>query len=155
MLGPDVTRMYEHTANGMNRLFAIPIDPGTTYWAFGFPAMVLGVFAADTIMPTLLLFTSHSLPREDQAMGGAMLNAIGNVGRAILLAIATAIQVTVQESKQGSSNGAVTGVGDVGNRAFLAGLRAAQWFNFGLALIAVFIATFAFRRVGIIGGEKK
>ena len=143
------------TANAASRLFAIPIPPGTTYWAFGFPAMCVSVFGADTIFPTILLFTSHSLPREDQAMSGAMLNAVGNVGRSISLAIATAIQVAVQEAKQGPSGAAVTGASDVGNRAFLAGIRAADWFSVGLALIALCIASLAFRHVGIIGGATK
>ena len=74
-------------------LFAIPISPYTTYWAFGFPAMVLCVFGADTLFPSLVLFNSHSLPKEDQALGGALINAVGQVGRAICLAIAIAIQV--------------------------------------------------------------
>ena len=74
-------------------LFAIPINPHTTYWAYGFPAMVLCVFGADTLFPSLVLFNSHSLPKEDQALGGALINAVGQVGRAIGLAIAIAIQV--------------------------------------------------------------
>ena len=78
-------------------LFAIPISPYTTYWAYGFPAMVLSVFGADTLFPSLILFNSHSLPREDQALGGALINAVGQVGRAIGLAIGIAIQVCISK----------------------------------------------------------
>ena len=74
-------------------LFAVPIPPRTTYWAYGFPAMGLSVFGADTLFPSLVLFNSHSLPQEDQALGCALINAVGQVGRAVGLAIATAIQV--------------------------------------------------------------
>ncbi|KAL8669976.1 MAG: hypothetical protein Q9224_007702, partial [Gallowayella concinna] len=81
-----------------NLLFAVPISPDTTYWAYGFPAMCLSVMGADTLFPSLVLFNSHSLPQEDQGVGGALINAIGQVMRAIGLAIAIAIQVAVQES---------------------------------------------------------
>ncbi|KAK4888454.1 hypothetical protein LTR28_002943, partial [Elasticomyces elasticus] len=73
-------------------LFAIPIPPSTTYWAFGFPAMCLSVFGADTLYPSLMLLISHFLPREDQALGGALINAVGQIGRSLGLAIGTAIQ---------------------------------------------------------------
>ncbi|KAK5131688.1 hypothetical protein LTR08_000742 [Meristemomyces frigidus] len=132
-------------------LFAIPIPPNTSYWAYGFPAMCLCVFGADTLFPSLILFTAHSLPREDQSLGGAMINAVGQVGRAIGLAIATAIQIAVQESHEGTAKGAVTEQGNVGSPAFLAGLRAAEWFSAAIAFVAVVVATFAFRGVGIIG----
>ncbi|CZT17542.1 related to aminotriazole resistance protein [Ramularia collo-cygni] len=136
-------------------LFAVPIDPSTTYWAYGFPAMCLAVFGADTLFPALLLLTAHALPQEDQAIGGAMVNAVGQIGRAIGLAIGTAIQVAVQESKEVSDDAAVTGAGSKDNPAFLAGLRSAEWFNFALCLVALGIATFAFRGAGKVGGSKK
>ncbi|CAK3743617.1 drug resistance [Lecanosticta acicola] len=135
-------------------LFAVPISPRTTYWAYGFPAMCLSVFGADTVFPSLLLFTAHSLPREDQAIGGAIINAVGQIGRAIGLAIATAIQVAVQESKQGSQNAAIGGK-ELWNPDFLSGLRAAEWFNFAISLVAFGIATVAFRGAEKVGAAKK
>jgi len=136
-------------------LFAIPIPTNTTYWAYGFPAMCLCVFGADTLFPSLILFTAHQLPREDQAIGGAIINAVGQVGRAIGLAIATAIQVSVQESRSNTANAAITGNGDYHNPAFLAGLRAAEWFNVGIGVLSFVVATIAFRGAGIIGKAKK
>lgn len=136
-------------------LLAVPIPPDTSYWAFGFPAMCTSVLAADTLFPSLVLFNAHSLPKEDQALGGATINALGQIGRAVGLAIATAIQVAVQESKSGSGAAAITGGNEIGNEAFLAGLRAANWFSFGLALLALCIVTIAFRDAGIIGKAKK
>lgn len=135
-------------------LFAVPIPPRTTYWAYGFPAMCLSVFGADTLFPSLLLFVSHSLPREDQAVGGATINAVGQTGRAIGLAIGTAIQVAVQESK-GSSSSAVSGQGSEGNAAFLAGIRSAEWFNVGMALAGFVVVSIAFRGAGVVGGTAK
>ncbi|KAK5120740.1 hypothetical protein LTR85_006098 [Meristemomyces frigidus] len=136
-------------------LFAIPISPNETYWAYAFPAMCLCVLGADTLFPSLILFNAHSLPREDQSLGGAIINAVGQVGRAIGLAIGTAIQVAVQESRSSGAKAAVTGEGSLGNPAFLAGLRAAEWFNVGMALSAFIVVTVAFRGAGIIGKAKK
>lgn len=131
-------------------LFAVPIPPHTTYWAFGFPAMCLSVLGADALFPSLLLFIAQSLPKEDQALGGATINCVGQVGRAVGLAICTAVQVAVQESKESSSS-AVTGEGSVGNHAYLSGLRGALWFNFGTAMAGFVVVALFFRGTGKVG----
>ncbi|KAK3678933.1 hypothetical protein LTR78_001386 [Recurvomyces mirabilis] len=136
-------------------LFAVPIPDNETYWAYGFPAMCLCVFGADTLFPTLVLFNAHSLPKEDQSLGGAAINAVGQTGRAVGLAIATAIQVAVQEHRQNNPGSAVTGQGNLDNPAFKAGIRAADWFSVGLGVIAFVTVTFAFRGAGIIGKTKR
>jgi MFS family permease len=134
-------------------LFAVPIPVGTTYWAFGFPAMCLAVLGADALFPALLLFTAQSLPKEDQALGGATINCVGQVGRAICLAICTAVQVTVQESKESGSS-AVTGEGSIGNLAYLSGLRGAMWFSFGTAIAGFFVVAALFRGTGKVGNRQ-
>lgn len=131
-------------------LFAVPIPVGTTYWAFGFPAMCLSVLGADALFPALLLFTAQSLPKEDQALGGATINCVGQVGRAIGLAICTAVQVSVQESKESGSS-AVTGEGSIGNLAYLSGLRGAMWFSFGTAMVGFLVVAALFRGTGKVG----
>ncbi|EON67557.1 hypothetical protein W97_06925 [Coniosporium apollinis CBS 100218] len=131
-------------------LFAVPIHPNTTYWAYGFPAMCLAVFGADTVYPSLTLFTAHSLPQEDQALGGALINAVGQVGRAIGLAISTAAELAVVAQRKGESI-EVVGNSHIAPRdvALLDGLRVAEWVNFGLAIAAFAIVLYAFR-----GSEK-
>jgi MFS family permease len=131
-------------------LFAVPVPAGTTYWAFGFPAMCLSVLGADALFPSLLLFIAQRVPKEDQALGGATINCVGQVGRAIGLAICTAIQVAVQESKESGSE-AVTGEGSVGNHAYLSGLRGAMWFSFGTAMAGFFVVAVTFRGTGKVG----
>ncbi|EOD43487.1 putative drug resistance protein [Neofusicoccum parvum UCRNP2] len=133
-------------------LFATPIPPHTTYWAYGLPAMVLAVFGADTVYPCLTLFTAKSLPQEDQALGGALINAVGQIGRAIGLAIATAVETAVIAAEKGVSVDAVGGEDmESGDSALLSGLRAAEWFTFGLAIAAFALAGVAFRGAGYIG----
>lgn len=131
-------------------LFAAPIPPDTIYWATGFPAMVFSVIGADTAWPSLMLFTSHSLPQADQALGGALVNAMGQAGRAIGLAVATAIQTAVMARERGVS---VQDAGPVRewDPASLLGLRAAEWWNFALAITALVVVLVAFRGTGIIG----
>lgn len=138
-------------------LFSVPIPPETTYWAWGFFAMILSVFGADTLYPTLTLFTAQSLPPADQALGGALINAVGQIGRAIGLAIATAIQISVIASRE---NVDVKDVGNreegwtKGNNAYLNGIRAASYTNFSFALAAFVVALFAFRGAGKVGAKK-
>ncbi|KAG9749432.1 drug resistance protein, partial [Aureobasidium melanogenum] len=110
-----------------NLLMAVPIPSTETYWAYGFPAMCLAVFGADTLFPSLLLLVAHNLPPEDQALGGGLVNALGQIGRAIGLAIGTAIQVAVQSSQEGTR--VVDMEANIGNHAYLHGLHAAQWLN--------------------------
>ncbi|PVH93002.1 hypothetical protein DM02DRAFT_471457, partial [Periconia macrospinosa] len=59
----------------------------TTYWAYGLPGMILSVCGADTLYPTLTLYVARSLPAEDQALGGALVNSVGQIGRALGLAV--------------------------------------------------------------------
>nr|POE56320.1 drug resistance protein [Quercus suber] len=125
-------------------LFALPISPDASYWATGFLSMCLAVFGADTLFPSLVLLNAQSLPTHDQAQGGAMINAVGQIGRAVGLAIATAIQIAVQGETHGS-------VAPLRNPDFLRGLRAAEWFNVALALVAFVVAAVAFRTAGIVG----
>jgi hypothetical protein len=135
-------------------LFAIPIPPDTSYFAFGFPAMILSVIGADITWPCLTLFVSKSVPQADQALGGALINACGQIGRALGLAITTALQTSVMARERGVS------VEDSGkvlpwDAPSLVGLRAAEWFNCGLALVCVLIAGLAFRGTGIVGKVEK
>lgn len=135
-------------------LFALPIPPKVD-WAYSVPAMVLSVFGADTLFPSLVLFNAQSLPKEDQSVGGALINAVGQIGRAIGLAIGIAIQVAVQEGHETAGSAAVTGNGNLHNPAFLSGLKAGMWFNVGLALSAGLVVAIAFRGAGVMGAAKK
>ncbi|KAJ8122870.1 hypothetical protein ONZ43_g1049 [Nemania bipapillata] len=84
-------------------LFAVPLPQSTSYFAFGFPAFILSVIGADITWPCLTLFTSKSLPQEDQALGGGLINASAGVGRAIGLAIVTALQTAILARERGVS----------------------------------------------------
>lgn len=132
-------------------LYAVPtISPTTSYWARGFPAMVLSVIGADTAWPCLTLFTSKSLPPEDQAVGGALINAVGMFGRAIGLAIATAAQTAVMASARDVD---VENVGPMvpWEPETLNGIRAASWVNFGFGVGALFVVVVTFRSMEIVG----
>lgn len=131
-------------------LFAVPIPPSTSYFAYGLEAMVFGVFGADTTQPCMSLFVSRSLPPADQALGGALVNAASQIGRAISLAIATATQTAAMASARGTS---VENAGSMleHDDPTLRGLRAANWYNFGVGVAAACIALVSFRGAGIVG----
>ncbi|CEI64257.1 hypothetical protein FVEN_g9095 [Fusarium venenatum] len=131
-------------------LYAVPIPPTTSYFAWGMWAMILSVVGADTAWPCLTLFTSHALPREDQAVGGALINSSGMIGRAISLAVATAIQSSVMAKARGVD---VQHVGSVEewDAPSLKGLRAGAWTNFGILFMALALVVYTFRSMEIIG----
>lgn len=135
-------------------LFAVPIPPSTSYFAFGLPAMLLSVVGADTTWPCLTLFTSQALPPEDQAVGGALINAASQFGRAIGLAVSTAVSTAVIASRRGVSVSKVGPI-EVHDSASLAGIRAANWTNFGFAVTSIIVIVTFFRSMEIIGKPMK
>jgi predicted MFS family arabinose efflux permease len=133
-----------------NLLFAVPIPPHSSYFAYGFIAMILSVWGADTTWPSLTLFTSKALPHEDQALGGALVNAVGQIGRAIGLAFATAIQTAVMAQRRGLPVEEAGGIIEW-DEPSLDGMRAANWLGFGLGICAFLVVAFFFRSSEIVG----
>jgi predicted MFS family arabinose efflux permease len=127
-------------------LLAIPASPDTNYFALAFPAVVISVVGANVVWPTLMLFTSLALPETDQALGGALINAAGRLGRAITLPVATAIQTTAMARERGTDI-ANAGVMRVGDNASLIGIRAGAWLNCGVGIAAVLFVMFGFRDI--------
>ncbi|KAM3516059.1 hypothetical protein MY11210_000341 [Beauveria gryllotalpidicola] len=131
-------------------LFAVPIPITTSYFAWGMWAMLLSVVGADITWPCLTFFTSQALPAEDQAIGGALINAVGQMGRAIGLAIATAIQTAVLAHERGVSVENVGAVQELDYSSLLS-IRVASWFNFAIGVAAMVIVCIAFRKMEVIG----
>lgn len=134
-------------------LFASPIPPSTSYFAWGLPAMILSVMGSDVMWPCLMLSTSRELPSEDQALGGALVNAMGQFGRAIGLAVATSVQTAVM------ADALDVPVEDVGKRpphdpVALKGIRGAFWLNAGLVVTSLVLSIITFRNMDIIGKPK-
>lgn len=135
-------------------LFAVPIPSDTSYFAYGLPAMVLSTLAADSSYPCLALYVSQVLPQQDQALGGALLTAAGQLGRALGLAIATAVQVVVvqrarREEQSGYGGGeASTSTTLPWDGPSLCGLRAAHWLNFGFGAASFVVAVFGLKGFG-------
>ena len=135
-------------------IFAIPIPTTTTYWAYGFPAIVLSVFGADTLFPILTLFVAKSLPSEDQALGGALVNMVGQFGRALGLAIATALQTAVMAKQKGVRVDELDGMDiGVGDEALKIGIRSTAWFDFAMGIAALGVVVGVFRGAGKVGGK--
>jgi predicted MFS family arabinose efflux permease len=135
-------------------LFAVPLPQSTSYFAFGLPAFILSVVGADCTWPCLTLFTSRSLSREDQAMGGGLINASAAVGRAIGLAIDTALQTAIIARERGVAV-EHSGKIEIWDQASVTSIRAANWLNFALAVSCMGVVSVAFRGTGIVGKSEK
>jgi predicted MFS family arabinose efflux permease len=137
-------------------LFAIPISVHTSYFAYGLPAMVLSVCGADTIFPVLTLFVAKTLPSEDASLGGALITAVGQLGRAIGLAIATAVQASIIVKERGIGDGD-SGVLDLKpwDDTLKLSIRGTAWFNFSLGVASTLVVVLFIRGIGVVGGKGK
>ncbi|TVY46239.1 putative MFS-type transporter [Lachnellula occidentalis] len=130
-----------------NVLFAVPIPPSTSYFAYGMPAMALAAMGVDTVYTCLGLFTTQALPRKDQAIAGAMFQTVAAMGRSISLPVIAAAQYAVQEKQLKN--------GRTEQSAYLEGLRAAEWVCFGCMVVCLGVAICGLRNMGKIGLLKK
>jgi hypothetical protein len=130
-----------------NVLFAVPIPASTSYFAYGFPAMCLAAFGADTLYPCLGLFTTQSLPRKDQGVAGAMFQTMAGLGRAIFLPLTATVQANVQTKwlEKGNSY----------ERSYLEGLRGGEWMCVACMLVCLLCTLVGLRNIGKIGLLKK
>jgi hypothetical protein len=105
----------------------------------------------------LTLFVAKTLPPEDASLGGALITAVGQIGRAIGLALATAVQTAIIAKEMAVS---VDKVGEEGHGlqpwdpALKIGIRGTAWFNFGMSIISLVIVLVFIRGIGIVGGKK-
>lgn len=95
----------------------------------------------EVVWPVISLLIAARLPNADQALGSGLLQSSNNVGRAIGLAIATAVQASAQGFEE-------DGGGFAGLSKFLYGVRAAQWTNVGFSAVALGLAFVFFRDIG-------
>ena len=107
--------------------------------------MVLLDFGAYTLSPSLLLYDAQSLPNEHQALGGATIDAVRQVGRAIILAIWVAVDVVTQKDHDPSATQTATEYSNLHNFCFSQRVWAGVWFNVVLACVGVLVVAFGFR----------
>jgi hypothetical protein len=119
-------------------LFALPIPPQISYWAYGFPAMVM-TLGIEFLTPILALRVVQLLPEEHQSLGGGLIQTANNLGKSIGLAIATLVQTIVVGDAE---------VGVPGDQTLLKGIRAGQWASVGMVTVSLLITLVYFRRLG-------
>jgi hypothetical protein len=114
--------------------------------------LILSVIGADVIWPCMTLCTSLNVPQQDQAMGGTINNAAGQIGRTVGHAITTALQMGVMKQYRGDklADSKLVTWDDV----TLAGLTAANWYDAAVLLVSAATTFVAFRGSGIVGKIK-
>jgi hypothetical protein len=119
---------------------------------------VLSVCGADTIFPVLTLFVAKTLPSEDASLGGALITAVGQIGRSIGLVITTAAQTAIIAKEKGVS---VIDVGSEGHdiqhwdNALKVSIRGTAWLDFGLSIASTVVVLLFIRGIGKFGGKGK
>jgi len=83
-------------------LALVPI--GGNYWAWIFPAMVLGTVGIDLSYNLMAVFITTQLPRAHQGLAGGLINSVLQLGVALILGLADIVQTyTVEEAGLGKS----------------------------------------------------
>lgn len=120
-------------------LFGISLPEDVSFFVWEFWAMMLFAFGMNIFWPCLAIFMSNALPKDDQAVAGALMYVFNQLGRAFGLSISTAVQIAVS----GSASRAIR----PGDKAFLKGIRAASWLDVGFAAASLVLASVAFWRM--------
>ena len=121
-----------------NLLFAV-IVPSAPYWAFGFPAAIIGVFGADFVFSSGTLFVARVCLPHEQSVGGALFQTLTQLGTAFGLAISTVVFNATLKSKSESMG--VTLNADQTNAprpAQLTAYKDAMWTGFTFGLFGAF-----------------
>jgi len=138
-----------------NIFFAL-VQPGQSYWSYGFPSAIFSVFGADFVFAAGTLFIAKiSLPHE-QSVAGALFQTMTQLGTSFGLAITTIVFNRVREdesAKLGTHLGPFST--DVPVEAELLAYRSASWGAFAFGVIGSILAALFLRGVGIVGNPRK
>jgi len=96
---------------------------------------------------------------KDQALAGGIFNTVGQIGRAVGLALATAVDVSLRKEGGNMLGDVIPGTHvdeEEGHKKWvlLASLRTTQWLNVGMALIALVAVIIGLRNIGKVGAAK-
>ncbi|KAI4153295.1 MAG: hypothetical protein LQ340_002413 [Diploschistes diacapsis] len=116
-------------------------NPVLPYWYEAFPAQVLYPLVVDSIFLVSALVISESFTERDQAVAGAVINTIANMGQSLGLAFIAVVTNSVTQSK--SDMGSVEGL--------LEGYRAGFWAAFAWMLLNAVVGTLGLKKVGKVG----
>ncbi|EJF56000.1 efflux transporter [Dichomitus squalens LYAD-421 SS1] len=137
-----------------NLLFAV-IVPSAPYWAFGFPAAIIGVFGADFVFSTGTLFIARVCLPHEQSVGGALFQTLTQLGTAFGLAISTVVFNATQKN-QAESLGVTLNQGGTNapKSAQLTAYKDAMWSGFAFGLFGFLLTVLFLRGVGPVGHRK-
>ncbi|KAJ7587489.1 putative efflux transporter [Mycena floridula] len=132
-------------------LFAL-INPDAPYWAFGFPAAIVGVVGADFVFSAGTIFVAkESLPQE-QSVAGGLFQTMTQLGTSVGVTISTVVFNRILERECDRFGVMPDPSGRNAPRsAQLSSYKAAQWTAFGFGVLATLLAVIFFRGVGIVG----
>ncbi|KAF8259126.1 MFS general substrate transporter [Lactarius quietus] len=136
-----------------NLLFAL-IDPSASYWAFGFPAACIIVIGADFTFASGTLFIAKVCLPHEQSVGGAMFQAMTQIGSAIGVSLSTIVFNSVlaaQSRRLGITPDAQAD--NVPLPAQLKAYKAAMWIGFAFGMLCLTLCMFL-RGAGIVGQKR-
>lgn len=80
------------------------IDVNASYWAFGFPSILLNPVGIDTLFTIANLLTTSVFPAKTQTLAGGVFNTVAQLGKTLGLATSAVIASSI--TAKASQNGA-------------------------------------------------
>ncbi|KAI1409576.1 MFS general substrate transporter [Hypoxylon sp. FL1857] len=124
---------------GASLLFSF-MKPGSNYWAFMFPALILNVAGADFQFNVANMYVMQSLPKHQQSLAGGIFNVVIRLSNAAVMGISTAVFSSVELTPEGTADPM---------------LKFTRTFQVSVALAAASVLFAPFIRLGTQGNHPK
>ncbi|KAL6237207.1 hypothetical protein BDW75DRAFT_228862 [Aspergillus navahoensis] len=115
-------------------------NPSWGYWRGPFTAMLLSPIQSDVLFTVSNLIISRAYPGQNQALAGAVVNSVSQVGNTVGLAVSAAVSASVTEHARQDT---------------LKGFQAAYWLMFATMLVVCFVSFIGLRGGGYVGKKNE
>ncbi|KAJ1554648.1 hypothetical protein HK405_004458 [Cladochytrium tenue] len=118
-------------------------DPAWSFWAAGFPALLLQTVSTDLLFSVSTLIIVGAFAPDAQALAGGIFNAVAQLGTFVGLAVAAVVTTAATPPSAGDDDDSAA--------AAMAGYRAAFWLCFAATIVSTVVGVVGFRRAGRVG----
>ena len=128
-------------------IFFAVMDPGWSYWALAFIAVLLSPVGCDGLYTISNLLITSMFPKKTQGLAGGVFNTLSYIGQSVSLALLATVsnRVTVESDFTNKKS----------PEALLAGYRANSWLNLGMCGISLCFSVWGLRRIGKVGKKEE
>lgn len=128
-------------------IFFAVMDPGWSYWAMAFIAVLLNPVGFDGLYTISNLLITSVFPKKTQGLAGGVFNTFSCIGQSVSLALFATVSNRVTAGSDYTDKKSP--------EALLAGYRANSWLNLAMCGVSLGISAWGLRRVGRVGKKEE